>query len=402
MVLKQQYERAKARFLADESICAENRELLGEFFQYQEHKLKRMNGLAALDDACYKTLYGYTIRLRNVNKWFGNKPWTALTKEDIRRVYDDLEDGRILTRAGQPFQDRQSYYNKIFKSKVFRLAGKAELAKEVIEFSTAQISEARFVTEQTFKDLVSVVSKPQHQLLFWLAWDIGENVDALLKLEKGDIVRRQNRYTNEPEYVVNLPRRKIKRSRVSRSEPTLYPETVRLLDIVLPQVAENEPIFGFGYRQALKLMHSARRKTGATTMPGGEPARWKDLRSGMACNLLRLGWSRDEANARLGHTPNSSALNAYINYLAIDREKPKQKMAAATVDDVRRQLLDAKQQNTLLADRARIQDERSTMMEQEIATTKKQIGHIRDEIASLVTLLHAHAPAMMSTTVQRS
>ena len=106
MVIEQQYERAKTRLLVDESICVQNRILLRDFFQYQEHKLKRMNGLAALDDACYKTLYGYTIRLRNVNKWFGNKPWTALTKEDIRRVYDDLEDGRILTQAGQPFQDR--------------------------------------------------------------------------------------------------------------------------------------------------------------------------------------------------------------------------------------------------------------------------------------------------------
>ena len=56
----------------------------------------------------------------------------------------------------------------------------------------------------------------------------------------------------------------------------------------------------------------------------------------------------------------------------------------------------------LLADRARLQDERSTMMEQEIDTTKKQIGHIRDEIASLVTLLRAHVPAPLSTTVQHS
>ena len=28
----------------------------------------------------------------------------------------------------------------------------------------------------------------------------------------------------------------------------------------------------------------------------------------------------------LGHTPHSTALNAYINYLAIDRERPKKRL----------------------------------------------------------------------------
>jgi len=51
----------------------------------------------------------------------------------------------------------------------------------------------------------------------------------------------------------------------------------------------------------------------------GDRLSWKDLRSGMACHLLRSGWSRDEVNARLGHTAYSAALNAYINYLGLDR-----------------------------------------------------------------------------------
>lgn len=61
-------------------------------------------------------------------------------------------------------------------------------------------------------------------------------------------------------------------------------------------------------------------------MPLNQPARWKDFRSGMACRLLKSGWTRDEVRARLGHTPNSTALNAYINFLALDRSEPKRRM----------------------------------------------------------------------------
>jgi hypothetical protein len=54
--------------------------------------------------------------------------------------------------------------------------------------------------------------------------------------------------------------------------------------------------------------------------------RWKDLRSGMACHLLRNGWTSDEVNARLGHAPNSAALNCYINFMALSRDDPKHRM----------------------------------------------------------------------------
>ena len=55
-----------------------------------------------------------------------------MTKDDIKKVYDDLEDGRILSQTGQPLQDRTSYYNKILRSKPFRMAGKTELVRDVM------------------------------------------------------------------------------------------------------------------------------------------------------------------------------------------------------------------------------------------------------------------------------
>lgn len=107
------YERQKSYLLSDASICPANRKLFADFFAYQEHKLKRINGLPDLDDGCCKTLIVYIGRFRNVNRRFANKRWVDLTKQDIQRVYDDLEEGRITNNAGRRFEDRQSYYNKV-------------------------------------------------------------------------------------------------------------------------------------------------------------------------------------------------------------------------------------------------------------------------------------------------
>lgn len=323
--LRDYYERCRNRLLSDSSICPENRALFTDFFTFEEHKLKRINALEDLDAGCCKTLLGYTTRLRNVNLWFQNKPWKDLTKEDIQSVYDALEEGRILTQSGRRFTDRHSYYNKIFKSKPFRLAGKEEVTREVIEFSTKNPRIVRYATEEEFRRLVSVVRNPVALFLLWLAWDIGENIHTLLQLTTREFMVQVSS-AGEREYLVSLPTSKLKRSRLTRSEITLHPETVKYADLVLPYTRPNEPVFKMGYRSAAKMLTKAVRLSGAKTMPEGGKVRWKDLRSGMACYLLKHGWSRDEVNARLGHTPSSQTLNAYINFLALDRNGPKQRM----------------------------------------------------------------------------
>lgn len=105
MGLKEQFERAKNNLLRDEKIRKENRRVIGEFYEFEEYKLKRKNQLPKLDDACYKTLYSYIHRFRNVNKWFNNKPWRDLTKADIKRVYDAA--GRWTNQESQRSSDRR-------------------------------------------------------------------------------------------------------------------------------------------------------------------------------------------------------------------------------------------------------------------------------------------------------
>jgi hypothetical protein len=46
----------------------------------------------------------------------------------------------------------------------------------------------------------------------------------------------------------------------------------------------------------------------------------------MACDLLSKGWSTDEVNQRLGHKPSSREIDKYVNWLALDRRKPKRKL----------------------------------------------------------------------------
>ena len=174
-----------------------------------------------------------------------------------------------------------------------------------------------------------------------------------------------------------MPKNKLKRSRRTRSEPTLYPETARYADMVLKGSSSDDSVFGFGHRQAIKIMRSVVGKSGAVCMPNGEPVRWKDLRSGMACHLLRSGWTREEVDARLGHTPQSKALNAYINYLAIDRDKPKKRLFDSSLEEIQNELEEAKGREKLSAERVRRQGEENASIKSELDRTRTDVRELR-------------------------
>jgi len=265
--LKERYERAKNEFLTDSTINPDNLKLFKDFFEHQEYKLKRINSLQKLDDASYKTLFKYIQMLRNSNIWFKNKSWYDFTKEDIKRVYDELEDGIIKTYIGKPVKARDDYYIKIFKGKPFKLAGKDELAKEVIEYYKSNKKEVRFIPEEDFRKIICNAYKPLHRLLFWLAWDIGENINALLNLRKKDFYMQKSPHTNEPEYRVNLKKEILKRSRRARSEITNYSETVELLDQFLPDLKEDELVFDFDYMNAKKILDRAVERSKVRCIP---------------------------------------------------------------------------------------------------------------------------------------
>jgi len=381
MTFKQNYIKGKNVLLSDISIAAYNRELFAEFFGIEEQKLKRINALSELDESSYKTLYGYINRLRNVNNWFKNKPWNKLAEDEIRQVYNDLEDGVIKNNRGKRFEDRRSYYNKIFKSKPFELADLQEKVKSLDFFTHRGKKPVRFVNDASFKKMVKFLQKPQHYVLFWLAWDVGENISSLLELKVCHLKRQHNRETQETEYLIYLPQENLKRSRQTRSEPTIYLETVEYIDALLEYGRETEYrdekgkirrkvvpykdddfLFTFKYRQAMQIFDSVVRRSGIKCEPHSDKPSWKDLRSGMACHLFEQGWHVEDINLRLGHSPQSKWLDSYINYLAVNRKRVKKIYHNNNLEDLKTQLEESKLKAKLLTTKLEKQNEQMQML----------------------------------------
>lgn len=375
---KENYERLLYAIINDKSICKENKQLYKKFFDYEEYKLKRTNSLTSLDLSTYKTLVAYIFRIRNVNKWFNNKPLKELTKQDIKRVYDGLEEGKILTSFGKPFLDRKSYYSKIFRSKLFEMAGRVNIARDVMEFyKPSNDGQVRFIKEDDARKLVNVMISPKHKLLTWLAFDIGENVNTLLKLRKKDCIRQIDENTKNSEYRINLSKEILKRSRTPRSEITNYPETVEFLDYILKDLQDNDLIFDFQYRMAKKFLDRAVTITGIKCLPKGQRVTWKDLRSSMACDLLNKGWTTDEVNARLGHRPSSKEIDRYVTFLAIDKQTPKRKVYEHNISKMKADLDESKE-------REKLYDRRIKHLQSEVEEQRKDLDNIKQEIIKTI------------------
>jgi len=347
MIKKKQYKKNLHLLLSDKKINHSNLKLFKKFFEEKEYKLKRTNGLKDLDEGCYKTLCCYIPYLRNVNKWVKNKDWKKLTREDIKKIYDGLEDEKLKGMNGNIIKDKQAYYIKIMRSTPFKLAGKDKIAREVTEYYNGKSKqEVRFFEEQVFQKIQKATATIKQKLLCWLAWDYGENIFSLLQLQKKNFVRSVDKENNEPEYILNFPQDKIKRSRTSRSEITNFRETVDLLDSVLLELKEEDFLFQFGHRNSLKFLDKIIKKLDVKCVGGQKPT-WKDFRSSMACHLLDLGWTTDEIKARLGHKPSSDVLDKYVSYKAIGRHKPKQKVQEGKIKQLTQEFEDLRANHKL-------------------------------------------------------
>ena len=374
------YNKRKNKLLKDKSIPPKNKEVIRKFFEWEGYKLKRKEGLSEVDERSYKTLYYYTGRVLKINEWFKGKVWEDLTKEDIKKVIDDLEDGKIVNKYGKRYSDRSLYY-QMFQGKFFALAGKNHIARDLIEEfqikGRRDTNHVRFVEEVGFRKIVECTTTTEQKALCWLAWDIGENIGSLILLEKNDLKRQVNPDTNEPEYLVVLSKEKLKRSRTPRSELTNYPETVKYLDMLLEnlktpanpnkivtnkfiknkklnEMHNQDKLFKFGWKVAETFFRRAVEKAGVRCMPEGERPTWKDLRSGMACHLLKSGienncnWSIDEINSRLGHKPSSRfVIDKYVSYLALNKRKPQKKIYQSNLKKLETDLEKQKEYNKL-------------------------------------------------------
>ena len=337
------FQRRLNELLENKKIYQENRDFFRLFFEKEEYKLRRMNGLSKHDSGTYKTLFGYLTGLVNVNTWFNNKPLKDMTKEEFKKFYDDFEDGKIISeKTGKPYSysTRKTYYLRIFRSHCFELIGKRQMVNEVMAFhGRKQIdnNDVRYITEEDFRRLENFISNPVHKLLLWLCWDYGENIMAMLNLKKNDFALQHNDLSKDPEYKLILRKEILKRSRTARTSVNNYKETVELLDSILPELNNEDKIFNFSYGNAKQIIERAGRLSKVKCVRG-QDILWKDLRSSMACDLLKKGWSTDEVNARLGHKPSSTEIDKYENILALNSVIPKRKVYEHNLGELKGQI----------------------------------------------------------------
>lgn len=380
MGLSEQYKRNLDKLINDKTICKPNRDLFKKFFEEQEYKLKRKRGLKELNDRVLKTLSGYINRLRNVNTWFNNKDWKLLTETEIKKVYDALEDGKLLSERGKPFKDKSSYYNKIMKSKPFQMVGKDILAKNVIVATTRAEEESdkevRFILEEDFKKTVSLVIQPKHKLALWLGWDVGENISSILLLKASDCKRLFDSETKEPYYNIRLRKEILKTGRTKRTEPTLYPETFQLLDIELQGKEDEDLIFNFDKPALEKVWKRAVEKSKIKCEPDKQTPTLKDIRSGMACHLLEKDWTTDEIKSRLGHKPSSTVIDKYVNYKAKNKKKTTKKIRTFEVERLKEDIQEIKS-------REKLKDRRIEELQDDVKLMHKNITTILKDIQKL-------------------
>jgi len=171
----------------------------------------------------------------------------------------------------------------------------------------------------------------------------------------------------------------LKRSRRPRSEITNYNETVELLNQHLRDLEDNDLLFKFDYRNAKKIVDRAVDRAGVKCIPNGEKVTWKDLRSGMACDLLKKGYNTVEVNSRLGHKPSSDEIDKYVNFLAIDRHTPKKKVHQFEMEKVTEELEEVKKREKMQIRRSQEVQVKMEAMEKNFEDIKK---NIIDEIAA--------------------
>ena len=83
------YNKRKDKLLKDRSINSKNKEIIKKFFEWEEYKLKRKEGLSEVDERSYKTLYYYTGRIKNINIWFKGKAWEYLKRSELRHHQEE-------------------------------------------------------------------------------------------------------------------------------------------------------------------------------------------------------------------------------------------------------------------------------------------------------------------------
>jgi len=316
------YKTAKKNLAKDKTISRKNKALIVKWLNIKEDSLSSQKGKNDINSQIRytKTLSKYVSFLRNVARWFDDL--SNLTKEDLKKFYDDFETGKIKNQKGKMYEKstRLDYYNKIFKSGFFKWLGYGDIAKEIFILERGEDYEVRFFEKKDLDKMIRMTNSIRNKLFLTLSFDTGLRIGTTLNLRKKDFKKRYNDTTKQDYYLINVRKEYIKGNR-SLNIAVWLPETNELLDLYLKDLKDNDLIFDFSYSNVRKIVRRASDRAKVKTKPDGKNLTIHDFRRSSATYWLTKGCSLDIIKSRLGHKPSSVAIDKYISYLGLNDEQ---------------------------------------------------------------------------------
>lgn len=406
MSFEKSYHNQKKQLLNDKSICEYNRNLYKLFFEKRETKLKRdrrFKQFAVLDEKNFRTLVSYPAKFKNLNVWLGDIELKPTKKFELTfsKFFEKFSSGKILTSKGKPLQDIDFYIAKIFLAKngLFELAGLKDIAEKSTEgYKSNNIVEADWLDE---KDINLIVENAEgiYKILYQLSFDIGENASSILLLKKSDFKEQYNEILKENEYLVTLRKEILKRARMARTEPTRFKKTYELIEAHLKSLEPEDFVFFRNEKKVVESKRSKIKKPMSLTSVEKHFERLtlklniktklrkrvtlKILRSSMACDCLKKGWSVEEINARLGHEIGSKVLKPYINALALEKRganSPKSREFKANIEGLNEKIAEQRNVNILLDKKIQEDKNKMVLLEQQVSQVMQQLSKTREQL----------------------
>jgi integrase len=331
--IQARYEKVKEKFIQTGTVKThegvieirpENKKLALAWMEFKEQELSDIYGTSA--DARIrnaKTLYKqFTTYLSNVLYWFNHLDLKQLTENDLLTVYRNLEKKKLLSVQGKELSDitLKDIYMRVFKNGFFKFIHKDDIAHAIIKRKVASTQEVRFFELDTLKQITNAAELKSHRLAYWLLFDVGLEVSALVQLRKSNFELKKSK-NDEEYYIVHVPKEISKKGRRVRNNFVSFTETNQLLKNYLEKLRDSDLLFNFEPHGIYRALMRLNEKYDFRVKPTGDQVSIKDFRSSCATHLLKQGWTTDEVKARLGHAPSSDEIDKYVNYLGLHQER---------------------------------------------------------------------------------
>lgn len=356
----------------------ENVKLAIEYLEHREDYLKKVNGTGDTARKRYfKTLGKEITYLQNVLYWFNKWNLKDLTKDNIEEVFNKIEEDKLRSIKGNSLKDntKKDYYSKVLKNGFFNFIKKDDLAKEVIIRKFTTNEEVRFFEFETLIRLTKAQRYKDHELLLWLMFDTGVEINAILQLRKNDFSLEKTE-NNDDYYTLHVREEIGKKRRSVRNIFIYHNRTNELLNEILKGIGDTENLFKFKWRNAYNIINETSKTLNLKLKTHNQYITPKDFRSSCATYFLKEGWTTDEIKARLGHKPSSSVIDRYVSYLSLDQQKLKKKKEEVDIKNY-------KEKYSQIAERNRQLEETIKSMNKDLENIKKFISE-NNEIKNAV------------------